>query len=162
MCPEIIKGAWLQIAIIGLMTWSCLEGTAAQGQESGAQPPPLPTTQEATAQEALSPAEAELQTGIALTRSGRFAEAIPHFLAARGHVSNEYAAEFNLALCYVGENQADAAIPILSELQKKHEVAGVENLLAQAYAQKGYVNEAFEALQKAEKLSPKDEKLHLF
>jgi predicted Zn-dependent protease len=114
------------------------------------------------AQESLSPAEAELQAGITLTRHGRFAQAIPHFLAAQGHVSNEYALEFNLALCYVGENQADAAIQILSELRKRHETASVENLLAQAYAKKGYANDAFEALQKAAALAPKDEKLYLY
>jgi Flp pilus assembly protein TadD len=35
---------------------------------------------------APSNAEAELQAGIALTRSGHFKEAIPHFLNARGRV----------------------------------------------------------------------------
>src|SRR5579863_2729045 len=50
-------------------------------------------------------AEAELQTGTALTRKGLFLEAIPHLLAARGRVVNEYAANFNLALCYAGTGQ---------------------------------------------------------
>ena len=45
-------------------------------------------------------AEQELQTGTELTRQGHFREAIPHFLAAQGRVSNEFAADFNLALCY--------------------------------------------------------------
>ena len=48
-------------------------------------------------------AEAELQTGISLTRRGKFEEAIPHFLAVQGHVSikNEFVLEYDLALCYV-------------------------------------------------------------
>ena len=161
MRVKVFESAWRQIAIVVLMGCASFGFAAAQGQRAGMQSPPT-TQQQAPVQETLSPAEAELQKGISLARNGRFAEAIPHFLAARGHIANEYAAEFNLALCYVGEKQADAAISILSELHKKHETAGVENLLAQAYAQKGYVNEAFEALQKAEQLSPKDERLHLY
>ena len=42
----------------------------------------------------------ELRQGTALTRKGLFREAIPHLLAAHGHVTNEYAANFNLAICY--------------------------------------------------------------
>lgn len=119
--------------------------------------------QGAAPQESASQAEAELQSGIALTRSGRFAEAIPHFLAARGHVSDEYAAEFNLALCYVGTGKSSEAIRVLSELREGgHEDAGVENLLAQAHAKEGNSNEAFEALRRAAKFSPSDEKLYLY
>src|ERR1700722_3530062 len=43
--------------------------------------------------------ESELRTGIALTRQGMLAQAIPHLRAASGHVKDGYAAEFNLALC---------------------------------------------------------------
>jgi tetratricopeptide (TPR) repeat protein len=117
---------------------------------------------EQSAQDTSSQAENELQTGIALTRSGHFADAIPHFLAAQGHVSNEYAAEFNLALCYVGESEFQEAIPILIRLRNgSHENASVENLLAQAYAGNGGTKEAFEAFQKAIAFTPKDEKLYL-
>jgi hypothetical protein len=45
-----------------------------------------------TRQETTPQSEAELQTGLALTRSGHFSEAVPHFLAARGHVADEFAA----------------------------------------------------------------------
>ena len=107
-------------------------------------------------------AEAELQAGIALTRNGKFAEAIPHFLAARGHVANEYAAEFNLALCYVGTRDFQKAISVLLELRKaSHENADVENLLSQAYAGNDEPEEAFKAFQRAAALTPKDEKLYL-
>ena len=41
----------------------------------------------------LGPSEVELRKGIELTSRGLFAEAISHFLAAQGHVSDEYAAE---------------------------------------------------------------------
>jgi Flp pilus assembly protein TadD len=43
-----------------------------------------------------------------------------------------------------------------------HEGAGVENLLAQAYAGNGRAGEAFAALRRAAAFTPKDEKLYLF
>jgi tetratricopeptide (TPR) repeat protein len=106
-------------------------------------------------------AENELQAGIALTHNGHFAEAIPHLQAARGRVAEEYAAEFNLALCYVGIGEFQKAIPILAGLRTGHESASVENLLSQAYAGNNEPKEAFEAFQKAAGLTPKDEKLYL-
>jgi len=122
-----------------------------------------PTAQGASSQqEAPSQAETELQTGITFTRSGRFSEAIPHFLAARGHVSDEFAAEFNLALCYVGIGEFPKAISILEALRKgSHEGASVENLLSQAYEGNDQPKEAFGAFQKAAAFTPKDEKLYL-
>jgi tetratricopeptide (TPR) repeat protein len=108
-------------------------------------------------------AEHDLQLGIALTRRGSFAEAIPHFLAARGRVPDEYALEFNLALCYVGSGEFEKAIPVLRVLHSgPHVGAGVENLLAQAYAGNGQAGEAYDALQRAAAFTPKDEKLYLF
>ena len=63
----------------------------------------------------------ELQRGTALTRQGRFKEAVPHLLAARVGAINAYALEFNLGLCYVGLGEYDKAIPILEELcQRRH------------------------------------------
>ncbi len=112
---------------------------------------------------ANTPAETDLQLGIALTQRGSFTEAIPHFLAAKGRVSDEYAVEFNLALCYTGVGQFEEAIPVLSALRTgPHEGAPVENLLAQAYVGSGQADQAFEALQRAEAFTPKDEKLYLF
>ena len=97
-----------------------------------------------------------------MSRSGRFSEAIPHFLAARGHVSDEYAAEFNLALCYVGVGEFPKAISILEALRKRSpEGASVENLLSQAYEGNDQSKEAFKAFQRAAALTPKDEKLYL-
>jgi tetratricopeptide (TPR) repeat protein len=108
-------------------------------------------------------AESDLQLGIALTKRGSFAEAIRHFLAARGRVSDDYALDFNLALCYVGTGQFENAIPVLTALHAgPHEGAGVENLLAQAYAGNGQPSEAFYALGRAAAFTPKDEKLYLF
>src|ERR1051325_3296776 len=129
-----------------------------------AQAPPSPgrSPAEPSAQDNSSRAESELQAGSALTQTGRFSEAIPHFLAAQGHVSNEYAAGFNLALCYVGTDQFPKAIPILAGLRNgNYENASVENLLAQAYAGNGENKEAFEAFQKAVVFTPKEEKLYL-
>ncbi|HXY14933.1 MAG TPA: tetratricopeptide repeat protein [Terriglobales bacterium] len=132
----------------------------AQAQKSGM---PSLSPAEQTAQESSTQPEAELQKGIELTRSGRFAEAIPHFLAARGGISSEYAAEFDLALCYVGTGQAEEAIRLLSELQKRgYENVSVENLLAQADAKAGRSKEAMEALRRAAQFTPKDAKLYIY
>lgn len=46
--------------------------------------------------------ESELRTGINLACQGMLAQTIPHLQAASDHVKDGYAAEFNLALCYVG------------------------------------------------------------
>jgi len=116
-----------------------------------------------SAADAKQQAETDLQLGIALTEHGSFAEAIPHFLAAKGRVSGEYAVEFNLALCYIGIGEFEKAIPVLTALHAgPNDGAAVENLLAQAYAGDGQVSEAFEALERAAALRPKDEKLYLF
>ena len=108
-------------------------------------------------------AEGELQRGTALTRQGRFKEAVPHLLAARGVAVNDYALEFNLSLCYVGMGEYDKGIPILEEIRRRgHETAKVDNLLAQAYVGKGQRSEALTALQRAAAISPQDEKLFAF
>lgn len=108
-------------------------------------------------------AEAELQTGTTLTHQGKFVEAIPHLQAARGHVSNNYAASFNLALCYVGTEQYPQAISVLTDLRRARESnADVENLLAQAYIGAGQSQFGFEAFQRAATLTPTNEKLYIF
>jgi predicted Zn-dependent protease len=111
-------------------------------------------------EESTSPqAESELEAGVSLTRRALFKDAIPHLLAARGRVTNEYAASFDLALCYVGTAQFPQAIPILSELRKNgHDNSEVNNLLAQAYIGSGQATEAFEALRKAAAQAPGDSK----
>ncbi|HEV2314221.1 MAG TPA: tetratricopeptide repeat protein [Candidatus Acidoferrales bacterium] len=111
---------------------------------------------------ASSDAERDLQTGIALTQQGHFSEAIPHFLAAQGHVSDEYAVNFNLALCYVGTEQFGRAIHVFSTLKANgHDTAAVNSLLAQAYVGTGQDKEAFRAFQQAVKQTPEDEKLYM-
>ncbi|HEU5233910.1 MAG TPA: tetratricopeptide repeat protein [Terriglobales bacterium] len=109
-----------------------------------------------------SNAETELQIGTQLTRSGHFQKAIPHLLAAQGGVSNQYAAEFNLALCYVATRQSTQAIPILTELRRNHESAQIENLLAQAYVGVGDSKAALDALKRAAAITPDNEKLYAF
>jgi predicted Zn-dependent protease len=121
-----------------------------------------PATTKASGADQNPQAESELRAGTELTRAGHFAEAIAHLLDAKGHVSNEYAAEFNLALCYVGTRQFQKAILILIGLRGQgRENASVENLLAQAYAGNGQEGQAFEALQRATAFIPRDEKLYL-
>lgn len=114
-------------------------------------------------QAAAAPSEEELQTGITLTRAGRFAEAIPRFLAARGRVQDQYALNFNLALCYLGTEQFPQAIAALTVLRRERTAdANVENLLAQAYVGDGQSEPAMQALERAAKLAPKKEKLYVF
>jgi tetratricopeptide (TPR) repeat protein len=108
-------------------------------------------------------AEAELQKGTALTRGGTFVEAIPHLLAARGRVANNYAADFNLALCYVATGQSQRAIPLLTDLRVTgHDNAEVNNLLAQAYVGDSQNQKALDATRRAAALSPANEKLYMF
>jgi tetratricopeptide (TPR) repeat protein len=110
-----------------------------------------------------SKAESELQEGISLTKQGRFTEAIPHFLNARGRVVDEYAANFNLALCYVATGAFENAIAILKGLETGATVpAAVNNLLTQAYIGAGRYSEASSAFEQAVKQTPQDEKLYLF
>lgn len=110
-----------------------------------------------------SAADAELQTGTALTKKGFFRQAIPHLVAARGRVANEYAANFNLALCYVATSQFGSAIEVLNDLRRsEHDGVDVENLLTQAYVGNGQPQEAIASLQKAAALSPQNEKLYAF
>jgi len=108
-------------------------------------------------------AETELQTGTALTSHGQFNEAIPHLLAAHGRVANEYAADFNLSLCYVATQQPKKAIPLLISLRNSgHDSAAVENLLAQAYVGDSQNQRALETLQRAAVFTPENEKLYMF
>lgn len=107
--------------------------------------------------------EQELQQGTALTRRGSFSEAIPHLIAARGRVAHEYAASFNLALCYLGTDQYKRAIDLLNALRESgHDGADVENLLAQAYIGDSQPEDALAALEKAATISPQNEKLYAF
>jgi tetratricopeptide (TPR) repeat protein len=110
-----------------------------------------------------SAAEAELSKAIDLTHRGLFSDAIPHFLAADGHVADERALRFNLALCYVATAQFPKAIPILNLLKSSgYDNENVENLLAQAYIGNGQSQQAFQALQRAVSFSPDSEKLYAF
>lgn len=152
------------IATLALLPCSAIQAQVASGR------PQLTTNQNQTSSPqdsgrdptSQSEADAELQTGTVLTRKGSFREAIPHLLAARGKVANEYAASFNLALCYVATNQFPAAIEILNDLRRKHDGVDVENLLTQGYIGNGQPREALASLQKAAALSPQNEKLYAF
>jgi tetratricopeptide (TPR) repeat protein len=108
-------------------------------------------------------AESELEKGTALTRIGSFSAAIPHLLAARGKVANNYAASFNLALCYVATDRGKLAIPILDDLRAHgHDSTEVNNLLAQAYVGDSQDEQALDALRHAASLNPLNEKLYSF
>jgi len=156
MSPQrIVRLFFASTAIITLISPQCLR----------ANPQPILNAseiQDNAASETSPKAESELQQGIALTQQGRFSEAIPHFLAARGHVSDEYAENFNLALCYVGTSQFNHAIQLLTALKiSGHATPGVNNLLAQAYIGARQDKQAFSTFQQAVKQTPQDEKLYL-
>lgn len=110
--------------------------------------------------------ESELQEGIQLTKAGRFAEAIPHFLAARGNATDEFAefaVQFDLGLCYVGTRRFAEAIRVLKPLEEKNkENASLENLLAQALIGNGENEEGWKAFEQGAKLAPQTEKLYTF
>jgi tetratricopeptide (TPR) repeat protein len=145
-------------------------GVCALPQQRPAPSNPIPASsnapQSSTATEAgqaaANPAE-ELRIGTQLTSQGHFDEAIPHLIAARAQLPDDYAANFNLALCYVATNQPKQAIGILNGLRNSgHSTADVNNLLAQAYIATGQSQEAFDAFQHAAALTPNNEKLYDF
>jgi tetratricopeptide (TPR) repeat protein len=118
--------------------------------------------EQGTLSNSQAPAESELQTGITLTRTGSFREAISHLRAAQGHVAYKYAADFDLALCYVGVGDFTQAIEILGSLRRGgHENADVNNLLAQAYIGNLQSTNAFDAFKRAVGFTPLNEKLYL-
>ncbi|HEX3104011.1 MAG TPA: tetratricopeptide repeat protein [Terriglobales bacterium] len=152
----------------GLVAATLLTGIYSSAQSNSGSMPNLSGAPNAASREpgdftADKQAEAELEKGTALTRSGKFAEAIPHLLAARGRVANNYAANFNLALCYVATGQSQPAIPVLTELRASgHDNANVNNLLAQAYIGDSQDQKAFESTRRAAALDPANEKLYTF
>src|SRR5579862_3897399 len=164
---EVAVGAWLRIALAGIVLTLVCSGLLAQTGDRRFQTPQASTSSQAASdQPDRTPdphAEEELQKGTALTRAGSFAEAIPHLRAALGRVSNEYAASFNLSLSLVATGQPKVAIPILTALRENgHDNVDVNNLLAQAYVGDGQTQKALEALQDASRLAPENEKLYLF
>lgn len=107
--------------------------------------------------------EAELREGTSLTKRGLLQQAIPHLEAARGHVREEYAASFNLALCYLGVGEYRRSIDVLHDLKSGgFDTAEVEGLLAQAYAGDGRLSEALAAFTQAASQAPANEKLYTF
>ena len=108
-------------------------------------------------------AQAELETAITLTRTGRFTEAIPHLLSLEGRVADEFAVKFNLALCYVAIGEPAKAIPLLRSLpEDPRRGPNADNLLAQAYIGNGQPDSALQAVRQASSKDPKNEKLYLY
>lgn len=107
-------------------------------------------------------AESELATGVALTHKGEFTQAIPHLLSARGKVADEYAVNFDLALCYVATSQYEKGTEILDFLKNEgHATAEVNDLLAQAYIGLSQPEKALATFQRAAEQNPGNEKLYL-
>ena len=142
----------VRLVLIAAMMWLVLAGIAAPAY-----------AQQRQTNKSNSAAEAELQKGIALTKSGKFSEAIPRFLAAQGQVRDAAALNFNLALCYVGTGQYTPAIALLNELRSSGTSnANLENLLAQSLIGNGQPEEAYAAFERAARLAPENEKLYVY
>ena len=105
-------------------------------------------------------AEADLHKGIDLTRRGLFKEAIPFLLRARGEVTEDYAAGFNLGLLM--RHVIGIGKPRSLQHSSGYNTAAVNNLLSQAYVGDGQPQRAFQALEEASRQTPKDEKLYAF
>jgi tetratricopeptide (TPR) repeat protein len=153
------------LAVLLVLVCLCVDTqtSMAQGHPS-TDPAGMSQSQTDDRESVLNPsAEAELQKGTALTRQGAFVEAIPHLLASRGRVANNYAANFNLALCYVATRQSQRAIPLLTDLRASgHDNVDVNNLLAQAYVDESNNERALDALRRAAAFNPANEKLYIF
>ncbi len=107
--------------------------------------------------------ESDLQRGIALTRQGRFAEAIPLLLASEARGEGGYAAGFNLALCFVGSQRYPEAVTHLLALRENgFATPAVSNLLAQAYVGEHDREKARPAIEAAVRQAPTDEKMYGF
>jgi len=107
-------------------------------------------------------ATGELQQGIALTRSGKFDEAIPYLIAARVQRPNDYAVRFNLGLCYTATGKYPSAIEVLNELRSEgHNNADVLNLLVQSLLGIREPQKALNAFEDAVRLTSKNEKLYV-
>ena len=163
--PVVSRGRGVAISIAVAIVLS--QGISVRAQVPGRPQVPASQNQSTAIQQSESvsqqDADGELQTGTSLTRKGLFREAIPHLLAARGRSANEYAANFNLALCYVGSSQFKPAIELLNGLRGSgHESADIENLLAQAYIGNEQPQPGLASLQRAAALSPQDEKPFAF
>lgn len=141
-------------------------GMQQQGRPESSTPTGMTPPQNGPSGESAFPdPEKQLQTGIRLTRQGRFADAIPYLQAARGRVANgeRFAADFDLSLCYVALRQFRKAIPVLRALRKRNpRLVNVENLLAQAYIGAREEQKALDTLRRAAAIDPRDEKLYLF
>jgi predicted Zn-dependent protease len=151
--------------ILGLCQCAAIHAQVAPGRQqvSGNQDQSSPSGEGESGLGSQREAEAELQTGTALTRKGYFREAIPRLLAARKQVANEYPANFNLALCYVATSQFRLAIEVLNELRGTgQDGVDVENLIAQAYIGNAQSQEALAAVRKGATRSPQNEKLYVF
>lgn len=103
------------------------------------------------------------QQGASLTRQGKFAEAAPFLIAASRNAALKDAANFNLALCYVGLRQYPQAMELLEMLRASgYHGAQVNTLLAQTYIGMHKTGDALNALKQAHALSPASEKPYLF
>lgn len=159
---------WKLVVVMGLVPCCPCHGQIS----SARQPVPAPdranqsidqNASSSSLQSESAKARDHLEHGTALTGQGRFKEAIPHLLAARGRVRNEYGLEFNLSLCYVGLGEYKTAIEVLDTLRRQgHENADVENLLAQAYIGNGQRSDGLAALERGAAISPQNEKLFTF
>ena len=147
---------------LALAAAGVLLAPASYGQTGTGRPAPPPAESHQTDRDdGRHQAESDLQAAIAFTRRGEFQRAIPLFLAARGRVAEQFALEFNLALCYVGTRQFPQGIRILSQLGGGQRSGDVKNLLAQALVGDRQQEAAWKTLREAAEITPRNERLYL-
>lgn len=104
-----------------------------------------------------------LQTGIELTRAGRFQQAVPYLQKTLLQGPGRFAARFDLALCYTALRRYQQALPLLDSLRHSgHATPQVNNLLAQAWIGAGHPRRAWQAFRAAARQQPKNLSLYLF
>ena len=102
----------------------------------------------------------QFEQAAAQMRTGHFTEAIPLLGQLLAEGDTGYPVRFNLALCDVGTGDYAAAFIELHQLQKAgDDTAPMHNLLAQAYLGQGRRGPAWEQIQAAARMAPKDERM---
>ena len=92
----------------------------------------------------------------------RFAQAAAQFEMAQDGFPDPYQAGFNLVLAYVRSGNYAAAIRAGEPLAAAgHRTAELYNLLAQAHAQSGEIQQAYDALRTATRIDPREESNYL-
>ncbi len=100
----------------------------------------------------------QFRIGLVLAQHGLFEEAIPFFQAVNAQRPESYDAAYNLAICQFEQKQVSAAADTLrAAIDRGHNNAEANLLLAEAYEAGGQTQQAIDALREAVRLAPENE-----